>query len=242
MIDRQQDETDEQLAIDKINTFYGESHILHDVSMTVRQNEVVTLLGRNGMGKTTLIRSITGIQPPSAGTITYNGEDITNLSIHERSNRGISLVPQDRRVFPNLTVQENLDLANMEEAQMWSIEEVYDLFPRLKERQQQDGYSLSGGEQQMLSVARALLQNTDLLILDEPYEGLAPIIVEDLSEQLKKIAQRDVTVLIAAQLVDEALDLADRSYILQDGRIVYEGEAADLAADTASQKQYLGIG
>jgi branched-chain amino acid transport system ATP-binding protein len=232
---------DDLLFIDDVHTYYGESHILYDVTLSVQENDVVALLGRNGMGKTTLMRSITGIQPPRSGTIWYRGEDITDLPIHERSRRGISLVPQERRIFPNLTVEENLNLANVEEDDAWTIQDIYELFPRIEEREGQDGYSLSGGEQQMLSVSRALLQNTDLLLLDEPFEGLAPIIIDDLSAGLQTIVEENVTVLIAAQILEEALALADQSYILEDGGIVYEGDASELLADEQSQRQHLGI-
>jgi len=229
------------LDVDSINTYYGDSHILRDLSISVDRHDVVSILGRNGMGKTTLLNSIMGNVTVESGITTYDGDDVTNLPVHGRSRRGLSLVPQERRIFPNLTVQENLDISNMEDG-MYSLSEVYDLFPRLKNRLNQSGYSLSGGEQQMLAVARALLQRTECLLLDEPFEGLAPMIVEDIANRLREISAQDVTVVIVGQQIDETLDLANHSYIIEDGRIVYDDAADALKTDTVSQQRFLGVG
>jgi len=233
--------SDVLLDVDSINTYYGDSHILRDLSISVDRHDVVSILGRNGMGKTTLLNSIMGNVTVESGITTYDGDDVTNLPVHGRSRRGLSLVPQERRIFPNLTVQENLDISNMEDG-MYSLSEVYDLFPRLKNRLNQSGYSLSGGEQQMLAVARALLQRTECLLLDEPFEGLAPMIVEDIANRLREISAQDVTVVIVGQQIDETLDLANHSYIIEDGRIVYDDAADALKTDTVSQQRFLGVG
>lgn len=229
------------LDVNEINVYYGESLILKDVSMSVQEGEIVSVLGRNGVGKTTLIRSIAGILIPRSGTISFDGIDITNTSKHERSRMGISLVPQERRIIPNLTVTENLEIAYAGENASWSLDEVYELFPRLAEREDQLGSQLSGGEQQMLAIARALCQDTRLLLLDEPFEGLAPQIVETVYDRLEKIKESDITVLIVGQKLKETLTLSSRSYIIDNGKVVHTSEANALLNNEDAQRQWLGV-
>lgn len=230
------------LEVDKINSYYGESHILHDVSITLDESSVLSILGRNGVGKTTLIRSITGIIIPKSGKIFFKGEDITEAPSYKRSRMGISLVPQGRQVIPNLTVNENLRIArNATQNKDWGMEEVFELFPRLKNRKKQYGYSLSGGEKQMLAIARALLQNTEILLLDEPFEGLAPQIIENIYDRLETITQEDISIIIIGQNIKQALQLSDYVYIMNNGRIVHESKVDNLLENREPIEQYLGV-
>lgn len=233
--------TDEHLSLTDVNSYYGESHILRDVSLSIERDEVVGLLGRNGMGKTTLLNTIMGTVEARSGSIHFEGEDVTGLPVDERSRRGIALVPQERRILPNLTVDENLNVAHRDTDGGRDIEDVYDLFPRLEERCEQLGQSLSGGEQQMLAIGRALVQNPRLLLLDEPFEGLAPKIVDIVVDRVRVIKEDDITVLIVGQKIEETLELADRSYILEDGRIVYEDTASALLNDEEAQQKWLAL-
>jgi branched-chain amino acid transport system ATP-binding protein len=225
-----------------VNAYYGNSHVLFDLAMELRENEVVTLLGRNGAGKTTTLRTITGTIPRREGRIEYEGEDSSEMSVDEISNRGLKMVPEDRRIFPTLTVMENLQVARDLAETARDVEEMFDIFPVLDDLRENRGRNLSGGEQQMLSVARALVQDPDLLLLDEPTEGLAPVIVEDLREVLGDIVERDVTVLMTEQNVDFALDLGERSYIIDRGANVWEGTTEELHQREDLLDEYLSVG
>lgn len=227
------------LAVDAIDTYYGQSQVLHDVSLEVNDGEVVALLGRNGAGKTTTLRSIAGIVPPRSGRITYNGEDITDLSTYETIRRGIGYVPEDRQVWGPLTVAENLEVPAGRGGD-WTIEDAYDLFPTLADLREAKAADLSGGEQQMLVIARGLLGGTDLLMLDEPSEGLAPKIVADVRDALIDLKD-DLTILIVEQNVNLALSVADRVYVLDNGRIVHESEADDLDADDPTLREHIAV-
>ncbi|WP_423995141.1 ABC transporter ATP-binding protein [Halorubrum trapanicum] len=230
------------LTVDDIDTYYGNSHVLHGVSLEIDEGEVVTLLGRNGAGKTTTMRSIVGASPPRSGSITYRGEEIAGLSSDEINGRGISLVPEDRRVFPTLTVQENLRLAHNLASDPRPVEEMYELFPALDDLRGSNGRNLSGGEQQMVSVARALVQAPDVLLLDEPTEGLAPVIVDDLREIVQTVVDQNVTVLLTEQNVEFAFDLAERGYIMDTGEIVFDGTVAEIRDREDLLETYLSVG
>ena len=232
------------LELEGVDAFYGASQALFDFDLQVERNEVVALLGRNGAGKTTTLRTICGTVGRREGRIEYDGEDISGLSVEAISNRGIKLVPEDRRVFPTLTVQENLMLARdaCKGNEPRPIEDMYAVFPKLEELKQNLGQNLSGGEQQMLSVARALIQSPDLLLLDEPTEGLAPVIVDDLSEVLHEVVSEDVTVVITEQNVEFALELSQRATIIQKGDNVWDGSVEELRANEELMDQYLSVG
>ena len=230
------------LTVDDIDTYYGNSHVLHGVSLEIDEGEVVTLLGRNGAGKTTTMRSIVGASPPRSGSITYRGEEIAGLSSDEINGRGISLVPEDRRVFPTLTVQENLRLAHNLASDPRPVEEMYELFPALDDLRGSNGRNLSGGEQQMVSVARALVQAPDVLLLDEPTEGLAPVIVDDLREIVQTVVDQNVTVLLTEQNVEFAFDLAERGYIMDTGQIVFDGTVEEIRDRDDLLETYLSVG
>ena len=230
------------LTIDDIDTYYGNSHVLHGISLDIDEGEVVTLLGRNGAGKTTTMRSIVGASPPRSGSVTFRGEEIAGKSPDEINRLGISLVPEDRRVFPTLTVQENLRLAHNLASDPRPVEEMYELFPTLDPLRKNDGQNLSGGEQQMVSVARALVQSPDVLLLDEPTEGLAPVIVDDLREIVQTVVDQNVTVLLTEQNVDFAFDLAERGYIMDTGQIVFDGTVEEIRDRDDLLETYLSVG
>ncbi|QFU82964.1 ABC transporter ATP-binding protein [Natronorubrum aibiense] len=229
------------LELDAIDTYYGNSHVLHDVSLELAEGEVVALLGRNGAGKTTTMRSIMGVTPPRRGSIVYRGENIVGKSPDKLNERGINLVPEDRRVFPTLSVHENLVLAHKLAADPKPIEEMYELFPILDDLRTSDAQNLSGGEQQMLAVARALVQRPSLLLLDEPTEGLAPVIVDDLQEMLQAVVDEDVTVLLSEQNVNFAFELATRGYVIDTGSIVFEGSVEEIQAREDLLEKYLAV-
>ena len=218
------------LKVEGIHTFYGKSHILHGISMEVAEGEIVTLLGRNGAGKTTTLRSLMGLTQAREGRITIFGQDTTRWPTFRIASLGVGYVPEGRRIFANLSVEENLKVP-LEREGPWTIERIYQLFPRLAERKQNRGRQLSGGEQEMLSIARALLLNPRLLILDEPSQGLAPLIVKEVFRIIESMRAEGISVLLVEQNVRAAVEIADRAYVLDDGRIIYEGSAAELGRD-----------
>ena len=229
------------LEIRGIDTYYGIGHILHGLSLGVREGEVVALLGRNGAGKTTTLRSITGLTPPKSGQITYKGANIAGLPAHRISQLGIALVPETRGIFSYLTARENLDIARRP-ASRWSMESMIERFPKLRDLLDRQGRLLSGGEQQMLAIARALLTGPDLLLLDEPSQGLAPLVVETVMGTVRELKREHVSMLLVEQNAEMALGLADRVYVIDHGTIVFEGTPAELRANERITTTYLGVG
>ncbi len=229
------------LRASDIHTFYGKSHILHGVSIEVNEGEIVTLLGRNGAGKTTTVRSLTGLTPPRQGTIEIFGHDTTHWPAHRIAGLGVGYVPEGRKIFGNLTVLENLKVPPARPGS-WTLERVLALFPRLAERRSQLGRQLSGGEQEMLSIARPLLLNPRLMLLDEPSQGLAPLIVRDVMRVVRRMRDDGLSVLLIEQNAPLSLSIADRAYVLDDGRVVYDGRAADLAKDSELVNKLAGAG
>jgi len=231
------------LELKGVHTYYGLSHILFDVSLKVGSGEVVALLGRNGAGKSTTMRSIMGLTPPKRGRIVYKGQDITGLKPHLRARLGLGYVPDDRRVFADLTVGENLEIVARTGpgSDQWDKDKVYSFFPPLAEIDGRQAGFLSGGEQQMLTIGRALMTNPDFLLLDEPTEGLAPLVVRMLAQQIESLKQTGLTVLLAEQNQEVALGLADRGYIIDNGVIRYSGTIEDLRADEEVRKRYLMV-
>ncbi|WP_227378159.1 ABC transporter ATP-binding protein [Haladaptatus halobius] len=232
------------LEADEINTYYDKSHVLYNVSLEIPAEGLVTLIGRNGAGKTTTLRSIMGIQPPRSGTVTMNGEDITDASPHETSLRGISIIPEGRRIFADLTVRENLRLGHLGhdiEDIDGAMVDIFEYFPRLEERQQQRAGTMSGGEQQMLTIARGLLSDPDLLLVDEPTEGLMPSLVERLRDILGRINDDGVAMLLVEQNAELALDISDYGYIIDEGRIRESGPSEELRADEEIKDRYLAV-
>ena len=230
------------LDLDSIHTAYGQSKILHGISLSVSDAEVVSLLGRNGAGKTTTVRSIAGLTPASDGTIEFDGKEITNWSPERISKAGISVVPEDRDIFPSLTVEENLRLGGMAHgASKDRLERIYNYFARLDERRNQPAGQMSGGEQQMLVIGRSLMTNPDLLILDEPSEGLAPVIVNDLVDILNEISGDEAAVLLIEQNTETAMELADRHYIIETGQNRFHGTTDELMANEEILETALGV-
>jgi len=233
------------LEVSHIDTYYGDSHILFDLSLSVEPGEVVCLLGRNGAGKTTTIRSIAGLTPPRTGTITLRGHELVGRAPFRIARLGIGFVPEDRRIFPNLTVHENLEVARNTwgngRAGSWTEARLSELFPILSERRDQAGGTLSGGEQQMLTIARTLMGNPEILLLDEPSEGLAPLVVETLRQQLARLKASGLTIVLAEQNVRFVSELGDRVYILEKGMMRYEGSMAEFLRDDEVRRTYLAI-
>ena len=232
------------LELDGVESGYGETRVLDGIDAHVDEGEVVALVGRNGVGKTTTLRTILGSVEPWAGTITYRDEDITDLGPVDTVQRGIGLVPEERRIFPGLTVEENLELASYggsDTENRRDLPWVFDTFENLQERRENRGSDLSGGEQQMLAIARALVSGADLLMLDEPTEGLAPMIVDRVMEVVRDVREAGITVLLVEQNVRVALDLADRVYVLDHGRIVHEATPENLREDEETVERYLGV-
>jgi len=233
------------LKIEDIHTYYGDSYVLQGVSLEVRPRTAVALLGRNGMGKTTLIRSIIGFARPRQGRVLFDGQDITRLASHQIAHLGIGLVPQGRRIFPSLTVLEHLSVAARPDGaagdRAWTLDRVFGLYPRLRERHAHRGSMLSGGEQQMLAIARALTTNPRLLLMDEPSEGLAPLLVRELGGSIGRLKQAGLSILLVEQNLPMALAIADEVYVLSKGRVVYQGAPAALSADAAVKHRYLGV-
>jgi branched-chain amino acid transport system ATP-binding protein len=227
------------LAVEDIHTYYGDAYVLQGLSLELGEGEIVGLLGRNGVGKTTLVNSIVGFNRPRRGRIRFKGEDITALSSFETVRKGMGLVPQGRRVFASLTVEENLKVAKAKEG--WSLRRVYELFPRLEERRRQRAKTLSGGEQQMLAIARGLMTNPDCLIMDEPSEGLAPIIIQAVWQAVSKLKAQGLSILLVEQNAALALDLVDHVHVMSKGRVVWSGAPRELWADEGVKSKYLGI-
>lgn len=236
--------SDRLLDVDGVDAAYGQSEILRNLSLSVDRGEVVSLVGRNGAGKTTTLRTILGILTPTAGTITFDGEDITGYPDYKTVNRGIRYVPEERQAFPDLTVDENLRMGQLKSGGegTLSLEEVFELFPRLADRRSYNGSHLSGGEQQMLVIARALLGRTKLLLLDEPTEGLAPQIVEDVIEVVETISEEGVTILLVEQNVKAAMAVADRHYVINKGQNVFDGTTPELREAEDVMEKHLGVG
>ena len=218
------------LEVEAVHSFYGKSHILHGVSLALREGEIVTLLGRNGAGKTTTLRSLVGLTPAREGAVRIFGKATTHWPPYAIAALGIGYVPEGRRIFSNLTVEENLKVP-LERPGHWTIPRIYQLFPRLEERRRNKGRQLSGGEQEMLAIARALLLNPRILLLDEPSQGLAPLIVQEVFRVIADMRKTGMSILLVEQNVRAAVEIADRAYVLDDGRIIYEGAAAELAKD-----------
>jgi branched-chain amino acid transport system ATP-binding protein len=231
------------LQLDKINTFYGLSHILFDVSLDIERGETVCLLGRNGVGKSTTLKSIMGLTPPRSGKIAFAGQDITGLATHRIARFGVGYVPENRIIFPDLTVRENLEMGikKSETGGDWTMEKIYQIFPILEERQRQEGGTLSGGEQQMLTIARTLMGNPILLLLDEPSEGLAPLVVRELYETVNQLKERDITIFLSEQNADFGLRLSDRAYILEKGQVYWHGNSKELKDKPTIMRKYLGV-
>ncbi len=233
------------LRVEDIHTYYGDSYVLQGVSLEVRSGTVAALLGRNGMGKTTLIRSIVGFTRPRRGRVQFEDQEITRVPSHEIARLGIGLVPQGRRIFPSLTVLENLTVAARTAGPAggapWTLERIFGLYPRLRERLGHRGNMLSGGELQMLAIARALMTNPRLLLMDEPSEGLAPLLVRELGASIGQLKGEGLSILLVEQNLPMALATADEVYVLSKGRVVYHGTQAALAADTSVTQRYLGV-
>jgi branched-chain amino acid transport system ATP-binding protein len=229
------------LEVKEIHTFYGLSHILFGVSLKVDPGEIVCLLGRNGAGKTTTMKSIIGLTPPRQGSVKFEGEEITGKDPYLLARKGIGYIPDDRRIFGDLTVGENLEIAirRARDAEGWNKERVYELFPALKAIESRKGGCLSGGEQKMLAIARALMGNPKFMLLDEPTEGLAPVLVHVLEERIKKLREAGLTVLLAEQNVRSTLRLSDRGYIIDNGQIRYHGSIVELRDNEEIRKKYL---
>lgn len=228
------------LEVQQLNSYYGKSHALKDINLHILPGELVTLLGRNGAGKSTCLKSLAGVMPNMQGSILFAGHQVAGLEAYQIAQRGLCLVPEQRGIFSLLTVEENLTVS-ARKSSPWQLHDVYQLFPRLKERRKNGGAQLSGGEQQMLAIARALMNHPKLLMLDEPVEGLAPVIVEELVEQLKTIRASGMPILLVEQNLQVCHELADRHYIIEQGRIVYEASNAQFSQDQSAKDRYLGV-
>ena len=231
------------LSVHDVHAYYGESYIVQGISFDVREGEILALLGRNGAGKTSTLRALARVDEPAVthGEIWLDHQPLHDMAAHQAAQMGVSLVPEDRRIIPGLTVEENLILAQIAPPKGWSIQRLYELFPRLGERRKQEGITLSGGEQQMLAVARALARDVKLLLLDEPYEGLAPVIVQEIERTLEEIKSLGITTIIVEQNAVAALHLADRAIILDMGEIVFQGTAQEVLDNADLRAEYLAI-
>jgi len=233
------------LEVNEINTYYGTSHILFDVSLSVNQGEIVCLLGRNGAGKTTTMRSIMGLTPPKSGSVEFKGEDMRGRPPYYIAKKGMGYVPDNRLIFPDLTVLENLVIAQKipkdYDKEPWTVERIYAFFPILAERQNQYGGTLSGGEQQMLTVGRTLMGNPELLLMDEPVEGVAPLVVKEMGRQILKLKQMGQTILFSEQNVAFATMISDRAYVIDKGKIRYQGSKEELKENEEIKKKFLMI-
>lgn len=224
-----------------LNSYYGDSHILFDVALRVGRNEVVALLGRNGAGKSTILKSLMGVLTPRAGKVMFDGVDITGRKSHAIAQAGMQLVHEERRIFGSLSVEENLVIAGLTASSRWPLDRIYEMFPRLKERRASRGTDLSGGEQQMLAIARALVRDPKIVLLDEPFEGLAPVIVRELMTACRNLAAAGQTIVLVEQNLAATLALAQRVYIINNGHIVHEGPALEIKAQPEILQRYLGV-
>ena len=224
-----------------LNSYYGDSHILFDVSLRVEAHEVVALLGRNGAGKSTTLKSLMGVLRPRSGSVMLEGREMAGRAAHTIAQAGIQLVPEDRRIFGSLNVEENLVLAGLTASARWPLARVYEMFPRLKERRGSRGTDLSGGEQQMLAIARALVRDPKIILLDEPFEGLAPVIVRDLMDACRNLAAAGQTIVLVEQNLAATLALAQRAYIINNGHIVHEAPTAEIKAQPDVLQRHLGV-
>lgn len=225
-----------------LNTYYGKSHILQDVSVDVDRGEVVALIGRNGSGRSTTLKTIVGVTPPRSGTVTLGGREITGLKPYTIARHGVAYVPEERRIFPNLSVLDNLKLATLAGRKgRWDYKKVFEFFPRLEERKTSEGKSLSGGEQQMLTIARALIQNPEIILLDEPLEGLAPVVAQAIQAAIMQMKTEGMTMLLVEQNARVALAVSDRAHVLSDGRIVASNTSAQLREDQDLIQRYLSV-
>lgn len=229
------------LEVNGLNTYYGDSHILFDVSLRVDRNEVVGLLGRNGAGKSTTLKSLMGVVPPRTGSVMFDGQEIAGKKSHTIALAGMQLVHEERRIFGSLSVEENLELAGLTAPNKWPLERIYDVFPRLKERRDSRGTDLSGGEQQMLAIARALIRDPKIILLDEPFEGLAPVIVRDLMKACADLVDAGQTIVLVEQNLAATLALAQRVYIINNGHIAHEGSAREIKARPEILQRHLGV-
>ncbi|QXL85850.1 ABC transporter ATP-binding protein [Comamonas sp. NLF-1-9] len=229
------------LEVSGVNSYYGDSHILFDVGLRVEKNEVVALLGRNGAGKSTTFKSLAGVVKPKTGSIKLDGVEVSGKKAHEIAMAGLQLVHEERRIFGSLNVEENIVLAGLTAKNKWPLERIYSIFPRLQERKTSRGTDLSGGEQQMLAIARALVRDPKIILLDEPFEGLAPVIVQDLIRVCHDLAKAGQTIVLIEQNLAAAMSLASRAYILNNGQIVHEGTTAELKKQPEIIQRYLGV-
>jgi branched-chain amino acid transport system ATP-binding protein len=229
------------LEVSGLNSYYGDSHILFDVGLRVEKNEVVALLGRNGAGKSTTLKSLMGVVTPRSGSVTLDGTQLAGRKSHAIARAGMQLVHEERRVFGSLDVEENLILAGLTAPAKWPLERIYEMFPRLKERRTSRGTDLSGGEQQMLAIARALIRDPKIILLDEPFEGLAPVIVQELLNVCRDLAAAGLTMVLVEQNLAATLALAHRVYIINNGHIVHEGAAAEIKEQPQLLQRYLGL-
>ncbi len=229
------------LEVNGLNSYYGDSHILFDVSLRVERNEVVALMGRNGAGKSTTLKSLMGVLTPRSGTVMFNGADIAGRKSHSIAQAGMQLVHEDRRIFGSLNVEENLVLAGLTASGRWPLDRIYEMFPRLRDRRGSRGTDLSGGEQQMLAIARALVRDPKIILLDEPFEGLAPVIVRDLMAACRDLASAGQTIVLVEQNLAATLALAQRVYIINNGHIAHEGPVQEIKAKPEILQRYLGV-
>jgi branched-chain amino acid transport system ATP-binding protein len=229
------------LEVQGLNSYYGDSHILFDVALRVERNEVVALMGRNGAGKSTTLKSLMGVVTPRAGSIVLDGANLAGRKSHKIAQAGMQLVHEERRIFGSLSVEENIVIAGITAPKRWPLDRVYEMFPRLRERRGNRGTELSGGEQQMLAIARALVRDPKIILLDEPFEGLAPVIVRDLMQACRDLAAAGQTIVLVEQNLAATLTLAQRIYIINNGHIVHEGPAQELRAQPELLQRYIGV-
>ena len=233
------------LKIQNLNAWYDRSHVVQEVCLEVGAGEIVTLMGRNGAGKTTTLRTVMGLIPKCSGSVMFDGKELIGLPVHQRFHQGLAYVPEDRRIVAGLTVKENLELGVIASAKRGQagliMEEVMDTFPRLKERLAQDGTSLSGGEQQMLAIARAMMAEPKMILLDEPSEGIMPVLVDEMFELFTRMKNKGITILLVEQNVERALGISDRAYVLDQGVVVHQADARTLLADQEIQERYCAV-